>query len=217
LDKYATNEYMARSLVIGVAFSWAVLAVIQLARQFGEPPQIVLRQHPEYPMPDILPGPTVKPVQPAYKPPGKKAATQGRWVPVPEPIEWLPGESGSPGATAPATDETTESGGGDVVDLMPAAEPEIMTVVEEEPVLVSIRQPVYPEIAREAGIEGTVTVRVLVWSDGSVRDLTVLEAVLGLEDAALEAAATAVFRPATQQGRPVATWTILPIEFRLHD
>ena len=96
-------------------------------------------------------------------------------------------------------------------------EPQVLLVVEREPILVSIREPVYPEMAREAGIEGTVLVRILVWNDGSVRDLTVLQSVLGLDEAALASAATAVFRPAQQQDRPVATWTIVPIEFRLHD
>jgi protein TonB len=82
--------------------------------------------------------------------------------------------------------------------------------------LISIRQPEYPELAREAGIEGKVIVRVLVGADGFVHTGEVLESVLGLDDAALVAARTAVFRPAQQQGRPVPAWIVIPIEFVLH-
>jgi len=78
-----------------------------------------------------------------------------------------------------------------------------------------MQPPAYPEIAREAGVEGTVLVRVLVDAQGTVRDRILLQSVLGLDEAALAAAATAVFRPALQQDKPVAVWVVLPIEFRL--
>lgn len=78
-----------------------------------------------------------------------------------------------------------------------------------------MRTPDYPGLARAAGIEGTVLVRVLVGEDGFVKKSILLQSVLALDEAALDASATAVFRPARQQERPVAVWVVIPIEFRL--
>ena len=87
--------------------------------------------------------------------------------------------------------------------------------VEREPELVFIQDPEYPEIARDAGIEGTVLVRVLVGPDGTVLRTVIVRGVTGLDEAALAAVATAVFRPARQQGLPVAVWVVIPIQFSL--
>ena len=92
---------------------------------------------------------------------------------------------------------------------------ETFVVFEHEPELVWMREPAYPEIARDAGIEGLVLVRVLVAADGTVLEVTLLRSVLGLDEAALEAAKTAVFRPALQQGLPVQAWVVIPIDFSL--
>ena len=88
--------------------------------------------------------------------------------------------------------------------------------VEKQPVLLSIPEPTYPDIAREARIEGEVLVRALVGRDGFVRDAVVIQSVLGLDEAALAAALKAVFEPALQQDRAVAVWVVIPISFQLH-
>ncbi len=93
--------------------------------------------------------------------------------------------------------------------------PTNFVAVEQAPELIDMREPVYPELARAAGIEGTVLVRVLVGEDGFVQRSLLLHGVLGLDEAALDAAGTTVFRPAQQQGRAVAVWVVIPIEFRL--
>ncbi len=87
--------------------------------------------------------------------------------------------------------------------------------VEEPPVLISLTSPTYPEIARQAGVEGTVTLRVLVGKDGKVIDAIVTNGVPMLDEAALVAVRDAVFRPALQQHRPVAVWVMIPIRFLL--
>ena len=113
------------------------------------------------------------------------------------------------------------AGDGDGRDGVVVVEPvvpsprEDFIAFEQAPELVGMEAPVYPELARAAGIEGTVLVRVLVAADGFVEEATLLQGVLGLDEAALAAAVTAVFRPARQQGRPIAVWIVIPIEFRL--
>lgn len=94
--------------------------------------------------------------------------------------------------------------------------PDDYVAFEKEPELVSIRDPDYPDLAREAGVEGTVLIRVLVGEDGFVKDQIIVQSVPMLDDAAAGAAQTAVFKPALQKDKPVAVWMVIPIEFRLH-
>ncbi len=76
--------------------------------------------------------------------------------------------------------------------------------------------PEYPELARKAGIEGTVIVRILIDKNGRVRDAIVARSVgAGLDEAAVEAIKRTVYTPAIQNNRPVAVWVAQPVFFRL--
>ena len=94
--------------------------------------------------------------------------------------------------------------------------PDDFVAFEDAPVLISMPPPVYPEMARQAEVEGTVQVRLLVAKDGKVKDAIVTEGVTMLNDAAIEAAKKAVFKPALQQHRPVEVWVQVPMRFTLH-
>jgi protein TonB len=75
---------------------------------------------------------------------------------------------------------------------------------------------VYPEMARRAGIEGKVVVRVYVGKDGRPTK-TIIEASDNelLDNAAKTAIMKSVFTPAIQNGSPVSLWVSIPINFRL--
>lgn len=90
--------------------------------------------------------------------------------------------------------------------------------VEELPVLVSSPRAEYTDLARDAGIEGRVVVRMLVGKDGRVKDAVVDPkfSIPILDAIALEAARGSVFTPALNNGHPVAVWVARPYEFRLH-
>jgi protein TonB len=109
-----------------------------------------------------------------------------------------------------ATDSLVVSGDG-----LPG--PEDYVAYEKEPELVSMQETQYPEIAKEAGVEGEVLVRVLVGEDGFVKDMIIIKSVPMLDDAAAAAAQTAVFKPALQKDKPVAVWMVIPIQFNLHN
>jgi len=95
-------------------------------------------------------------------------------------------------------------------------DPGAFRAVEVEPRLVEGRPPVYPELAREARIEGTTVVRALVGRDGKVKEVLVARAAHDLLDhAALAATRDYVFTPAIQSGRPVAVWVSIPFRFTL--
>jgi periplasmic protein TonB len=74
----------------------------------------------------------------------------------------------------------------------------------------------YPEVARRAGIEGKVIVRVLVDPNGRVKKAVIQQSDSQmLNTAALDAVKKSVFTPAIQNGKPILCWVSIPIQFRL--
>jgi periplasmic protein TonB len=86
---------------------------------------------------------------------------------------------------------------------------------DELPVLITDTPPRYPTLAREAGLEGEVLLRVLVGKDGRVKEVHVDQSIPMLDPAAIEAARTWVFKPALTNNRPVAVWIARRVRFTL--
>lgn len=87
--------------------------------------------------------------------------------------------------------------------------------VEELPEKIENVAPVYPQIAREAGVEGTVMVQALVDKTGRVVDTRVVKSIPMLDQAAVECVRRWRFKPALSNGRPVAIWVGCPVRFAL--
>jgi protein TonB len=123
-------------------------------------------------------------------------------------------------ALQPITTTDLGGAGGDSlvvdVDVDTSPSPDEFVAVDEEPVRLRIDPPVYPEVARSAGAEGTVVVRVLVGKDGKVKNVLVVDGIPLLNDAAIACAKTAVFRPAISQQEPVEVWVMMPITFKMY-
>ena len=79
------------------------------------------------------------------------------------------------------------------------------------------RNIIYPEIAQEAGIEGTVVIQAFVDKKGKVTDTVVLKGIpnTGLNEAAITAIEKTRFKPAKQRDRAVGVWISIPVNFRL--
>ena len=76
----------------------------------------------------------------------------------------------------------------------------------------------YPEMARRAGVEGRVSIKVLIGKDGKPKPgRTIVEETASelFNPAAVKAIMAQVFPPATQNGQPVEVWVVIPIVFRL--
>ena len=88
---------------------------------------------------------------------------------------------------------------------------------DDPPIPLKPIRPRYPEIAQEAGIEGTVVVQVFVDEKGRVKDTVILKGIpnTGLDEAATEAIRKVRFRPAKQRERAVGVWISIPVNFRL--
>ncbi len=87
---------------------------------------------------------------------------------------------------------------------------------DEPPAVVTQVKPEYTDLAREAGVEGTVVMRALVGTDGHVKDVHVDKSVPLLDEAAVSAVRKWVFTPALSSGHPVAVWVSVPVRFNLH-
>jgi TonB family protein len=89
--------------------------------------------------------------------------------------------------------------------------------VEVKPLAYYAPAPEYPSLARSGGLTCSVLLRVLIDSGGRVCSVVVVRTSapgLGFEHAAVASIATWKYRPALQNGKPVAVWENVPVEFR---
>ncbi len=122
-------------------------------------------------------------------------------------------QPGEPGGIVPSGNGPGGAGGEGVAE----PRPDEFTFVEVLPRLVTKVIPVYPPLARDAGMEGAIKVRMLVGVDGRIRRAEIEEKHASLfDEAALTAARQWIFTPATTDGHPVMVWVRVPIVFRLH-
>lgn len=133
-------------------------------------------------------------------------------------------ETGGSGINIDDLKDNQQAGGTSV----PPKEPEVVdnAIVEQpatypggEAALIAFvnKNVVYPEIAQEQGLQGTVVLRFKVDVDGSVSAVKVERS---LSKECDKAAADVVrklkrFIPAKQQGHPVPVWFRLPVRFRI--
>lgn len=90
--------------------------------------------------------------------------------------------------------------------------------VEKAPQIVKSVVPVYPDMARRAGLEGVVWVKILVGKDGKPIKVAVARASTEIfEEPALEAAKQFLFTPAVMNNGPVKVWVSVPFRFKLKD
>jgi protein TonB len=102
-----------------------------------------------------------------------------------------------------------------VVDLDDSPDPGDFVPFDELPVLLSIKRPPYPELAREAGFDATVKIQVLVGKDGKVKQAIALDGEKLFQDPSVAAARAALFKPALRNGRPVEVWIVIPFSYSL--
>jgi len=77
----------------------------------------------------------------------------------------------------------------------------------------------YPRLAQQAGLEGVVWVKSLVLKDGTVKRAVVYKSsgTPSLDDAAVKSAYNYRYKPAIQNGRPVAMWVAYKVDFKMDE
>jgi len=118
----------------------------------------------------------------------------------------LPGAGPSlPGPAIPASGFTMGPSTGPVIHDFSATAPAILSRVD----------PLYPDFARRARVQGTVILMMTVDDRGVPMQVRMLEGHPALQEAALQAARRWRFEPARLDGRPVAASFRLTLNFRL--
>ncbi len=127
---------------------------------------------------------------------------------------------GDPNAV-PTIEEGTGTGD-QPVEVRDEPDPDInaFVAVEKEPQPVNIddikKRIGYPPLAKEAGIQGKVIVRVLVGKDGKYVKHVVLKSPHKILTEAVEKEIPSLeFTPGIQAGKPIKVWVTIPFDFRL--
>ena len=95
-------------------------------------------------------------------------------------------------------------------------EPPDFIAVEKQPQPIKNPGPVYPEQARNDGIEGTVWVKIWVDEHGNARKAVILRTDAEvLNQATIDASMNWKFKPAMMDGKPVAVWVTIPFKFKM--
>jgi TonB family protein len=159
-----------------------------------------------------------------FKPPPPKQEQQipqqkAKKVPIPDPTPDEPEpirqiEEEQPEIDLPDTDIIF-----DIPEGPPPSEPEGPIMVGgdvQAPEKISTVEPQYTEIARKARIQGVVIVQAIIDKEGNVTNVKVLKGLpMGLDQSAAEAIKRWKFKPATLNGKPVAVYYNLTVNFRL--
>jgi TonB family protein len=96
------------------------------------------------------------------------------------------------------------------------AKPFLAREVQRKPVVVMKPDPMYTEEARQSRITGTVILKALFSSDGSVANVRTISGLpYGLTQFAIEAAKKIKYIPAVKDGKFVSVWMQLEYDFRL--
>lgn len=220
--KEVARKYMVRAVMVGSGI-WIVVFLLSFSttsllhmrpkevsvvvvpyRELAAPPPLTQNEAP----------PQVAIAQQVAPP------TVGVAVPVPDaeaPPEQTIASQQELAQSTPGVD--TESG--DRIVVAPPTEEELprfgeYVYVEELPEAITKVKPEYPDIAREASVEGTVLIQALVGKDGRVKDTRVVKGIPMLDAAAVAAVKQWVFKPALSNNKPVAVWVAVPLKFALH-
>jgi periplasmic protein TonB len=120
----------------------------------------------------------------------------------------LPGPGVGPGPVGPGVSP---------VDAGPAADAPIpVTVGMTRPEILKRVQPRYTDIARKAGVQGSVIVEAIIDTQGRVTDARVLRGLpMGLDQEAVDAILQWRFKPAYQGSRPVKVYFTLTVNFTI--
>jgi len=100
----------------------------------------------------------------------------------------------------------------------PPRKPKLVLVPPEiqEARLVTRVDPVYPVLAKQIRLEGTVVIRAIIAKDGDVESAQILSGHPWLANAAMEAILRWRYRPTLLRGEPIEVETLITVIFRMH-
>lgn len=227
LPRAACRALVAAVLALHLLGAWALLqiepvrqAVADLAPVFVN---LVAAPAPAPAAPAPAPPPAARP-RPATPPPRPLLAAAPRPAEAPAtfavPVQAEPEpQQPAPAAVAPTTAAPVAAA---APPAPPPAPPPTAPPRAIPPTAVRYLlppAPVYPLASRRLGESGEVRLRVEIDAEGHTRQLRVAQSSGSprLDDAALAAVRAARFAPYTDNGVPLAVWTVVPIAFELEN
>ncbi len=228
-DRVAHKTQQSKALPISLALHTVAVVLIVIvpllaADQLPDPASAVKAFFVE-PMAAPVPPP---PPPPAARPPNApkvmpKPITENQFVaPVEVPEEIIPEESIDMGVEGGAGGvEGGVPGGvvGGIVGGLPDAPPPVQAVRVggqiKEPKKLKHVPPVYPDIAKQARVQGVVILESTISPQGKVTDVKVLRGIPLLDQAAIDAVKQWVYTPTLLNGVPVPVIMTVTVNFKL--
>jgi periplasmic protein TonB len=200
-----------------------------------EPPEVVLKTALPPPPPPPPGGASVPHTETPKKPKPVKTELTIPREPVKEAKEPNPSESteeSPPGGQEGGKEGGKEGGipGGEVgstgtalvpaTQAPPALPPPTNAVIPfgvgmDRPRLVAGPAPEYSRQAREAKVEGTMLVKCVITTSGTLRDCRIIKGLPFMDQPVLSALAQQRYTPVTFQGRPVDVEYVIPFKFKI--
>lgn len=215
---YAAGSFVFETVAVAVLFLIPYLYPASLPKEalltplVAPPPPAAPAHMPHAPTvqpvnPVQLAGLVAPPVIPRHIPQADSGPSTppGMDMGIPEPGRGqVPGAILLPGSTPPPV----------VLPPKPSAPLRISAGVAQGHILVPIR-PVYPQIARDAHVQGTVVLEATITKQGAVNQVHVLSGPPLLTQAALTSVSRAKYEPFKLNGDPVEVETTISINFTL--
>jgi protein TonB len=218
------EKFLIRALIIAAAVHLGIVGSYWAALRLGEeePPTRVVKIM-KYT--DLGPPPSISGQQAAVAPSVSVAPAIKPSVGIPVPV---PDADVSPDQTLATQQEMSDQASpiselsqADISDIQieeDDAPPPDFVPFEKEPVPIHRIEPVYPEFAKKAGLEGQVYVNIWVDKEGKVRDVKILKSDSEIfNEPVRDACKQWVFSPAMMKNGPVAVWVAASFRFSLQD
>jgi protein TonB len=220
--KQNAEKFLTRALILAAVVHFSLVGLYWGSVKLGqeEPPARVVRIIKYN---DLGPPPSISGQQAAVAPSVSVAPAIKPSVGIPVPV---PDAEVSPEQTLATQQEMSEvvspvgelaqSAIEDIQIEEDDVPPPDFVPFEKEPVVIQKVEPVYPEFAKKAGLEGTVYVNLWVDKQGKVREVKILKADSDIFiEPVKQAAMQWVFSPAMMKNGPVAVWVAVPFRFSM--
>jgi periplasmic protein TonB len=203
------------SLAAAMAVNGSIIAAIMLSPMVANPPEKGNRTTATVVQPEIIPPkpkdeqkPESRPLPPTYVPPNPFDFP----IPKDPPVT---SKDPPPDTSGLKDGKGTDFGLGEQILPKDPPPPPIFKRASRDSRFAADFQPNYPSALLLRRIEGSATIRVLVGTDGRVREANVVSATHpDFGKAAVKQALKAWrFKPATRGGQPVEDWVTMPVSF----
>ena len=212
-----TNRQNPVSLIAAIALNGAIIAAVALSPMVGNP----LKRPDRTTVVDVTVKKPPPPDQPIDKPadprPFDPIFTPKPFIEYTKPDDNITTNGEQPTGAAEAVEGDGKGGAGGIEQRTEQILPPIFTKAKRDMRFAAAFQPDYPSSLLVREVEGSATIRVLVGTDGRVREAIVVSATHpDFGRAAMRQALKAWrFKPATRGNDVVEDWVTIPITFQI--